>query len=173
MSHSRWLAHLHLGGWGHWRQIWFVWLWRASERWRVAVIPGASLHLPALPIKGLRAPKFGGKGWGAGTHTPASRSPGQVLSTLPLAGSQASLVSSYISLSSCFSLFSLCMFLFLLFSPLLLWHVPWGYLFSLFWSTEAQTAGIMKVTQPGNDPKWSHTQIFWFMALLWLHPAPL
>ena len=39
------------------------------------------------------------------------------------------------------------MFLFPLFSPLLLWCVPKGYLFSLFWSTEAQTAGIVKVTQ--------------------------
>ena len=147
MSHSRWLAHLHLGGWGHWRQIWFVWLWQASERWRVTVIPGASLHLPALPIKGLRTSKLWGKGWEAGAHIPASRSPGRVFSVLPLAGSQASLVSSSLSLSTCFCLFSLCMFLFPLFSPLLLWCVPKGYLFSLFWSTEAQTAGIVKVTQ--------------------------
>ena len=118
----------------------------------MAVIPGASLHLPALPIKGLRTPKFGGKGWGAGAHTPASRSPGQVLSALPLAGSQASLVSSYISLSSCFSLFP-CVWFYFYFSLLSFFAMYPEVIYFHSWSTEAQTAGIMKVTQPGNDPK--------------------
>lgn len=43
VSHSRWLAHLHLGAGGRKLGSWFVWLWQASECWCVAVILSASL----------------------------------------------------------------------------------------------------------------------------------
>lgn len=88
VSHSRWRAHPLPGagpeagtgpcGFGRPLSV-GVWLSFPAP---------LSLQLPASPLTGLRTLQLRGTGWGAGSHTSASRSQDRALSALLLAGCQ-------------------------------------------------------------------------------------